>query len=231
MYGEECTLKDIHDLQGRPICKASTANRGAIFPRDAFTPQPPDHVFDQRCFVSMTTHLRFWWCSLIPVIRVIGTEEPLRKVSQASCNPGSLGSPVIIVYVLRVVVLVPRDRIRRALEFEKDIIDAISRFGSAEPPAQNGPKWELPICLKRYPIEADCVHLQEIVDISVARGQLEVWEEAMGILCRFNSANEIGPSRIFASIKELSFKKARPLCVPRSVVLVGTADALVALTS
>jgi hypothetical protein len=231
MYGQKCTLKDIHDLHGRPICTASTANKGAVFPRDAFTLQPPDHVFfNQRCLVSMTTRLRFWW-SLIPVIRVIGTEEPSRRVSQTSCNLGSLSSPIVLVYALPVVVLVPRDRVRRALKFEKGIIDAISRFKSAEPSTKNGPEWELPIYLKGYPIEADCVYLQEILDISLARGKLKVWEEVMEILCLFKSANEIGTSRIFASIEKFSFKKARPLYVPQLVVIMNTADALVALTS
>jgi hypothetical protein len=109
------------------------------------------------------------------------------------------------------VVLIPRKRIRRALQFEKDITDAIFNFKSAKSTALDGPEWEIPFCLKSFPVEGDCVHLLEVLDISVTRGRFKVWEEVMEILCRFKTVNEIGMSRIFASIKEFPFKRVQPL--------------------
>jgi len=111
---------------------------------------------------------------------------------------------------MRAVVLIPKDRIRRVLQFEKDITDAISNLkhtGSTP----GGLEWKFPICLKNFAIEADCGYLLEILDTSVAQGTFQIWEEAMGILCRFKSVDEIGTSRIFASVKEFSFKNVQPL--------------------
>lgn len=106
------------------------------------------------------------------------------------------------------MVLIPKDRIRRALEFEEDITDAISNLECAEP---DGPEWELPVCLKDFAIEADCEHLLEILNISISRGKFKIWKGVMEILCRFKTVDEIGTSRIFASTKEFSFKKVKPL--------------------
>jgi len=106
------------------------------------------------------------------------------------------------------VVLIPKNRIRSALEFGEDIADAISDLKCAEP---DGPEWELPVCLKDFAIEADCEHLLEILNISISRGKFKLWETVMKILCRFKTVDEIGTSRIFASTKEFSFKKVKPL--------------------
>lgn len=114
------------------------------------------------------------------------------------------------MYALRVVVLIPRDRIRRALQFEKDVVDGISSFERME---SSTPKWELPFCLKNFAIEADCNHLLEVLDISVTQGKLEIWEEVIGILCRFKPVNEIGVTRIYASVKKFSFMKVQHLYV------------------
>lgn len=76
-----------------------------------------------------------------------------------------------------------------------------------------GTEWELPICLKHFPIETDCAHLLEILDVSVTQGNFKIWEEVMEILCRFKTVKEIGESRVFASIKKFSFKKIQPLYV------------------
>lgn len=122
-----------------------------------------------------------------------------------------LCSRVALVYALRAVVLIPKDRIRRVLEFEKDIADAISNFKQMEPTTRGNLEWELPVCLRNFAIEADFEYLLEILDISVIQGKFRIWEEAMGILCRFKSVDEIGTSRIFASVKEFSFKKVQPL--------------------
>ena len=88
-------------------------------------------------------------------------------------------------------------------------MSAISTFKRGS----NDIEWELPTCLRGSPIEADCVHLLEILDISVTRGKIKVWEEAMEILCRFKTVSEIGMARISASVKEFSFEKVRPLWV------------------
>lgn len=143
--------------------------------------------------------------------RVIGPEGPSQNVSQRSCHPGGSCSPVVLVYTMDAVVLIPKDRIRRALQFEEEMMDAIHNFGKTGSSAPDDPEWELPICLKSFPIEADYVHLLEIVDVSVTKGKSGVWDEAMRILCRLKTINEIGTSRIFASIEEFSFKKVQPL--------------------
>jgi hypothetical protein len=115
---------------------------------------------------------------------------------------------VNLVYNLRAVVLIPKDRMRRALHSEKEITNAISKLKKTE-----SSEWELPICLARFPIEADSLHLLEILDISVVRRRFKLWEDVMGILCRFKSITEIGVSRISAALKVLSFKKVQPLWV------------------
>ena len=98
---------------------------------------------------------------------------------------------------------------RRVLQSEEEILSAISTFRRGS----NDPEWELPTCLRGSPIEDDCVHLLEILDISVTRGKIEIWEEAMEILCRSKTVSEIGMARISVSIKEFSFEKVRPLWV------------------
>jgi hypothetical protein len=109
------------------------------------------------------------------------------------------------------VVLIPKDRIRRVLQFEKEITDAISDLRQMESTTLDVPEWEFPVCLKNFAIEADYRHLLEILDMSVTQGKFQVWGEAMEILCRFNIVDELGTSRIFASVKEFSFKKVQPL--------------------
>lgn len=117
------------------------------------------------------------------------------------------------MYALRAVVLIPKDRIRRALQFEKDIIDAISNFKRMESSTPDGSEWELPFCLQRFAIETDCDHLLEVLDISVTQGKFEIWKEVIEILCRFKTINDIGMARIFASVKKFSFTKVQPLYV------------------
>ena len=112
---------------------------------------------------------------------------------------------------MRAVVLIPKDRIRRVLQFEKDITDAISNLKHAPGSTPGGLEWGLPICLKNFAVEADSGYLLEILDISVTQGAFRIWEEAMGILCRFKRVDEIGTSRVFASVKEFSFKNVQPL--------------------
>ena len=112
------------------------------------------------------------------------------------------------MYALRAVVLIPKDRMRHALEFGKDITNAISNFRCMGP---DDPEWELPVCLKDFAIEADHEHLLEILDISITQGKFKIWEEVTGILCRFKTVNEIGTSRMVASTKKFSFKKVKPL--------------------
>lgn len=119
--------------------------------------------------------------------------------------------PVVPVYALRAVVLIPKDRIRRALQFEKDITDAISDLKRMESATPDSPEWRLPVCLKKFAIGADCKYLLVLLDVSVAQGKFRIWEEVMGILCRFKTVDEIGTSRIFASVKEFSFKRVQPL--------------------
>jgi len=109
------------------------------------------------------------------------------------------------------VVLIPKDRIRRALKFEKHIINAISTFKSMESPTPNGPEWELPFCLENFAVETDYEHLLEILDISVTRGKFGIWKKVLEILRRFKAVGEIGTARIFASVKKFSFKKVQPL--------------------
>ena len=109
------------------------------------------------------------------------------------------------------MVLVPKNRMRRALHFEREMTNTISSLKMTESSTLGGPEWELPIYLKCFPIKADCVHLLEILDVSVTRRNLKLWEEVMEILCRFKSADEIGISRIFAAIKGFSFKRVQPL--------------------
>jgi hypothetical protein len=121
--------------------------------------------------------------------------------------------PVVPVYALRAVVLIPKDRMRRVLQFEKDITDAISDLKRMETTTLDGAEWRLPVCLKKFAIEADCKYLLEILDASVTQRKFRMWEEVMGILCRFKTVDEIGTSRIFASVKEFSFKKVQPLWV------------------
>jgi len=54
MYKQRCTLRDIHDHGGQPICTVSTTNKEVVLPADAFTSRPPDHVFfSQRFIVSV----------------------------------------------------------------------------------------------------------------------------------------------------------------------------------
>ena len=91
-----------------------------------------------------------------------------------------------------------------------DAISNLKRMGSK---TSSGPEWELPICLKDFAIGEDCGYLLEILDISVTQGKLRIWEEVMQILCRFKTADEIGVSRIFASVKEFPFGKVQPLWV------------------
>lgn len=126
------------------------------------------------------------------------------------CHPADSCSFVILAYTLRVVVLIPKNRLRRALDLEKEIMNAISDLKSTP----DGPQWELPICLKSFPIEADCVHLLEILDISVAQRKFKVWKDILDVLRRSKAIDKIGRSRIFASITEFSFKKVQPLWVP-----------------
>ena len=115
------------------------------------------------------------------------------------------------VYTLRAVALIPKDRIRRVFQFDKDITDAISTFKHVGPKTPDNHEWELPICLKSFAVEADCEHLLEIMDIAVAHGAFRIWEEATKILCRFKAVDKIGMSRVFASVKEFSFKKVQHL--------------------
>jgi len=115
------------------------------------------------------------------------------------------------VYALHAVVLIPKGRIRRALRFEDDITDAISKLKCRGSSTPDCPDWKLPTCLKDFAIEADCRHLLEILDISITQGNFRIWNEVMGILCRFKAVNEIGTSRIFASVKEFSFERVQPL--------------------
>ena len=130
---------------------------------------------------------------------------------------------------MRAVVLIPKDRIRRVLQFEKEIADAISNLKQTGS-SPDCPVWEFPICLKNFAVEADCGYLLEILDVSVTQGMFRIWEEAMGILCRFKSVDEIGMSRVFASVKEFSFKKVQPLYVIELGMLVNATDAPVVLT-
>jgi hypothetical protein len=109
------------------------------------------------------------------------------------------------------VVLIPKDRIRRVLQFEKDIVDAISNFKRMESSTPGRSEWELPFCLKFFAIEADCDYLLEVLDTSVTRGKFELWKEVIEILFRFKTVNEIGMARIFASVKKFSFMKVRHL--------------------
>ena len=117
------------------------------------------------------------------------------------------------MYALRAIVLIPKDRIRRVFQFEKDITDAISNFKCMESATPDGPEWELPVCLKHFAIEEDSRHLMEILDISITQGKFQIWEEAMEILCRFKTVHGIGTPRILASVKEFSFAKVQPLWV------------------
>lgn len=132
----------------------------------------------------------------------------------------------LLVYALRAVVLIPRDRIRRALQFEKDVVDAISNFERME---SSTSEWELPFCLKNLAIEADCNHLLEVLDISVTQGKLEIWKEVIGILCRFKPVNEIGMTRISAFVEKFSFMEVQHLYVSQVGIPVNTTDAPVAL--
>lgn len=115
------------------------------------------------------------------------------------------------MYNLRVVVLVPKDRIRRALRFKGEIAIAISSLKKGGLSAPDGSEWELPISLKGFPTEADRAHLLKILDTSITWRNLKVWEDVMGTLCRLKSVNEIGMRRISAAIKEFSFEKVQPL--------------------
>ena len=118
------------------------------------------------------------------------------------------------MYIIPAVVLIPKNRIRRALHFEREITNTISSLKSTESSALGNPEWELPIYLKCFPIEADRVHLLELLDISVTRREFKVWEEVMEVLCRFKPVDGIGSSRISAAVKGFSFKKVQPLWVP-----------------
>lgn len=109
------------------------------------------------------------------------------------------------------VVLTPKERIRRTLQFEKAITDAISNFKSMGLSAPDDPPWELPFYLRNFAIEADRDHLLEILDISVTQKKFDTWKEVMEILCRFKTVDEIGTARIFDSVKKFSFKKVQPL--------------------
>jgi hypothetical protein len=212
MYKQQSTLKNIYDPRGRRVCAVSTTNESAVLPRDAFTSRPPnDTLFNPRFRVSKIVLLCMQLSSFMPAIRATATEGSSLKVSQSSCHPGGPCSLVVLVYILRAVVLIPKDRIRRALHFERERTNTISSLKRVESPALGGPEWELPIYLRSFPIEADCLHLLEILDISVTRRKFKVWEEVMEILCRFKSINEIGTSRISAAIKVFSFKKVQPL--------------------
>lgn len=58
MYKQQLMLKDISDPHGRLICMVSDANKEAVFPSDAFTSRPPNHIFfNQRFRVSIVVHL------------------------------------------------------------------------------------------------------------------------------------------------------------------------------
>lgn len=93
-------------------------------------------------------------------------------------------------------------------------MDAKSNLEMMESLAPDGPEWKLPLHLKDFPIEADYVHLLEILDISVTWRKFKAWEEVMETLRRFKTVNEIGMSRIFAAIRQFSFKRVQPWWVP-----------------
>jgi len=230
MYKQSCTLKDIHDHGGQHICTVSTTNKGVVLPADAFTSRPPDHIFfNQKYIVSVLVCWLNTGPPLIPVNQDDWYRGFITEGEQITIPSYDPYSPAVLVYAMRAVVLVPKDRIRRALQFERDIADAISnlkRTGSTS----DGPEWKFPICLKNFAVEADCGYLLEILDISVTQGSFQIWEEAMGVLCRFKSVDEIGTSRVFASIKEFSFKKVLPLYVPELSMLVNATDPPVVLT-
>ena len=223
IFEQRCTLRDVYDPYGHRICAVSTTNKSAVFPHDAFSSRPPDHTFFKPIApVSGIAHLYLRMSLFTSAIRTVTAEEPSRRVSQWLCHPGGSCSPVVPVYIIPAVVLIPENRLRRALNFEKEIVDSISSLKA------DGPEWELPICLESFSIEADCVHLLEILDISVTRRKFELWEEVMKIFIRFKSVNEIGTSRIFAAIKEFSLKKVQPLWVPSLGVFASAADVLAA---
>lgn len=106
-------------------------------------------------------------------------DRPSRRVNKQSFSPRELRSFVILVYTLHAVVLVPEDRIRRVLQFDKDITDAISDFKRMGSTVPVNPEWELPIYLKSFAIEADFKHHLEILDTSLTQGKLRVWEVTM----------------------------------------------------
>lgn len=109
------------------------------------------------------------------------------------------------------MVLIPKDRIRRALQFDKDITNAIINLKGLSSSTSDSLEWELPICLKDFPVEADYPHLLEILDTSVSRENFKIWEEVMEILCRSKTVDEIGTSRIFTSVEKFPFEKVQPL--------------------
>lgn len=119
--------------------------------------------------------------------------------------------PIPLVYTLRAVVLIPKDRIRRALQFEKDVTDAISNLKRMNSSTPDRPRWELPFCLRNLAIEADCDYLLQILDISIAQGNFKIWKEVIEILSRFRPINEIGTARIVASVKKFSFVELKHL--------------------
>ena len=126
------------------------------------------------------------------------------------------------MYLIPAVALIPEDRLKRALNFEKEIMDSISSLKADDP------EWQLPAYLEYFSVEADCVHLLEILDISVTRGKVELWEKVMEILLRFKSASGVGASRIFAATEVFSFEKVQPLWVPSLGVFASAADILTA---
>ena len=87
MYQQQCMLRNVYNIYGHRVCAASTANKGAVLPRDAFTSRPPDHIFfNERVRVSGIAHLRRRVLLFIPPTRVIGiTEGPSRRVSRRLC--------------------------------------------------------------------------------------------------------------------------------------------------
>ena len=137
-------------------------------------------------------------------------------------------SPTPLAYTLRAVVLIPKDRVRRALQLEKDVKDAISIFRRMGSSTSDRFRWELPFCLRNLPVEADCDRLLEILDISAAQGNSKVWREAMEILSRFKPINEIETARIVASVNKFSFAELTHLYVSQVGGSENVTDLLVA---
>lgn len=138
-------------------------------------------------------------------------------------------SPTLLVYTLPAVVLVPRDRARRALQLEKDVTDAVSKFKRMNSSTPYRSRWELPFCLRNLAVETDCDRLLEILDISVAQGNSKIWKGAIEILSRFKPITEIGTARVVASVNKFSFAELKHLWVPQAGGSRNITDLLVAL--